>query len=131
IMLDRDDGLRVIEARPGSPAAAAGLQAGDELAAAGGRKLFGQADFRGVLHRASRGAGNIELYYLREGKPNAAKLAVSDHWRRTVLDWRMSVSQGNIGAEPGFWPLPASSKDRQKLGIPRGKLLAKAYAPFG
>src|SRR3954463_9249548 len=58
-------------------------------------------------------------------------LYVADGWRKTVLDWRMSVSQGNIGAEPCFWPLSATASDRQRLHVPEGKMLVKAYAAFG
>jgi S1-C subfamily serine protease len=131
LRLDRDDGLRVTEVIPGSPAAAAGLRAGDELAAAGDRLLFGQADFRGVLHRGPRGAGEVPIRFLRDGKPRAATLAVADGWRKTVLDWRMSVSQGNVGADLGFWPLAASKADRKRLGVADDKMLVRAYAPRG
>jgi hypothetical protein len=131
IKLDRDDGLRVVEVIPGSAAAAAGIRADDHLGAAGGRKLFGQADFRGVLHRGPRGAGAIDVHWVRDGSPMAGILAVAEGWRKTVLDWRMSVGQGNVGADMGFWPLPASEADRKKLDVVKGKLLVKAYAPFG
>jgi serine protease Do len=131
IKLDRDDGLRVTEVMPGSPADRAGIQARDELAAADGRKLFGQTDFRGVLHRGPRGEGTIEVFWLRGGQVHSGILHVSPGWRATVLGWRMSVSQGNIGAEPGFWPLTASAGDHERLHIPAGKLLVRAYAPFG
>src|SRR5437764_1260846 len=114
----------------GSPADRAGMKAGDELAAAGGRKLFGQADFRGVLHRGPAGAGSIDIHWLREGKLMSGVLQVADGWRKTVLDWRMSVSQGNIGAEPCFWPLSATPSEREKLAVPAGKMLVKAYAAF-
>jgi hypothetical protein len=131
IKLDRDDGLKVTQVIPQSPAARAGLTPGDELAAAGERKLFSQTDFRGILHRGPRGAGTIAVRWLRDGKPISGTLGLPDRWRQTVLDWRMSVSQGNIGAEPCFWPLSASAADRRKLGVPEGKLLVRAYAPFG
>jgi len=131
IKLDRDDGLRVTEVIPASPAALARLEAGDELGSAGGRRLFGQTDLRGVLHRGPRGAGTIEIHWLRNRTPMSGTLTLSDGWRKTVLGWRMSVSQGNIGAEPCFWPLSASAAERSKLAIPDGRLLVRAYAPFG
>jgi hypothetical protein len=131
IKLDRDDGLRVVDILPSSPAATAGIAKGDELAAAGGRKLFGQADFRGVLQRGPQGAGTIEIHWLRDGRPMSGELRVADGWRKTELGWRMSVSQGNVGADMGFWPLPASDADRNKINVPKGNLLVRAYAPFG
>src|SRR2546421_11602403 len=49
IVLDRDDGLLVKSVQDNSAAVAAGIRGGDSLAAGGGRKLFGQGEFRGIL----------------------------------------------------------------------------------
>ncbi|HWE00804.1 MAG TPA: thioredoxin family protein [Tepidisphaeraceae bacterium] len=131
IKVDRDNGLLVTEIVKNSPAEKAGLKAGDTLAAAGTganlRKLFGQADFRGVLHRLPHDARAVDLYYLRDGKAIATELTLADGWRKTVLDWRKSVSQGNIGAGPGFFPINASPADRKKLGVADGEMLVHAY----
>lgn len=105
IVVDRDEGLLVKEVRMGSPAEKAGLLAGDRLEAAGGVRLFSQADFRGVLHRGPRKSGEIEVWWSRDGKARSGTLRLKDGWRFTILDWRMSVSQGNIGVGPGFFPI--------------------------
>jgi len=115
--LERDDGLRVRAVRPGSPAARAGLHAGDVLGAAEGQRLFGQADFRGVLHRGPRDAGSVRVHFERASAVHAASLELAPGWRKTVLDWRMSVSQGNVGAYPGFWPLPGPRAGKGTLSI--------------
>ena len=127
IELDRDHGLLVKGVLPASPAAKAGIKAGDVLGAAQDRKLFGQADFRGVLHRGPKGAGSIPLWYLRDGKVNHAELMVADGWRKTVLDWRMSISQGNIGPDAGFFPLNVGDGERKKLGIGKEQMAVKPY----
>jgi hypothetical protein len=131
IQVDRDNGLLVTGIIKDSPAEKAGLKAGDVLGAAGTdgnmRKLFGQADLRGVLNRMPNDAKALDLIYLRDGKATAAQLSLTDGWRKTVLDWRKSVSQGNIGAGPGFFPLNATPADRQKLGIADGQLLVRAF----
>jgi membrane-associated protease RseP (regulator of RpoE activity) len=131
VKLDRDDGLRVTGVIENSPAAAAGIRIGDELAAAGNRRLFGQTDFRGVLHRGPSGAGEVPVRYVRDGKVWATTLKVADGWRKTVLDWRMSVSQGNVGGDLGFWPLAGNKADRKRFGVGDGKLFVRAYAPWG
>jgi serine protease Do len=117
ITLDRDHGLLVKNVEAGSPAAEAGIQAGDILAAAGERKLFGQADFRGVLHRGPMRDGEIEVHWLRAGELKHGTLHVQDGWRKTILDWRMSIAEGNIGASPGFFPLRVSAEQRRAIGL--------------
>ena len=127
ITLDRDHGLLVKNVEAGSPAAQAGLQAGDILAAAGERKLFGQADFRGVLHRGPKGDGEIEVHWLRDGELRHGLLHVQDGWRKTILDWRMSVAEGNIGAGPGFFPLRVSPEQRRASGLTADDKAVRAY----
>ena len=130
LSVDRDDGLRVTAVEAGSAAAAAGVEVGDELRVAGGRLLFGQADLRGVLHREADPAGTVALRWLRDGEVHAGTLQLEDGWRATVTDWRMSVTQGNVGAHPGFgWPLP-----RRHPAVPEGQMCVEPFlggAPAG
>jgi len=127
LKVDRDNGLKVMSVAQGSAADKAGIKPGDELAAAGGRRLFGQADFRGVLHRGPRDAGQVEVWWTRGGKPMSGTLNVPDGWRKTVLDWRMSVSQGNVGAYPSFFPLALNPQKRQQRNIPAGTMAVEPY----
>lgn len=105
IHLDRDHGLLVRKVEPGSAAAQAGLQPGDQLAMASGRKLFGQADFRGTLHRADYGAASIEIAWLREGEARFGTLETGADWRSGQNSWRKSVYEGIVGPHLGFFPL--------------------------
>ena len=114
ITLDRDDGLLVTAVEHDSPAAKAGIEVGDRLGTAGGRRLFGQADFRGVLHRSADPAGKVSVRWLRGGEVRSGVLELREGWRRTVLDWRMSISQGNIGIGPTFFPLRSKRRDAPK-----------------
>ena len=127
VTLDRDDGLRITSVAAESAADKAGLKPGDVLGAAGGRRLFSQADFRGVLHRGPRRAGEIEVWWRRGAEVTSAKLAVSDGWRKTILDWRMSVSQGIVGGDPGFFPLAVKTQRREQFNIAADKI---AVEPF-
>lgn len=112
IVLDRDDGLLVTTVNSGSPAAAAGLQPGDRLGMANGTRLFGQADLRGVLHRASHGKDEIAMAWIREGEFHQGTLAVVKGWRATENAWRKTVYDGVYGPGMGFFPLkgPNSGK---------------------
>lgn len=127
IVLDRDDGLLVKSVQTNSPAAAAGIKAGDSLAVAGERRLFGQADFRGVLHRGPQGAGAIAVMWIRDGKIMSGNVNVSDGWRKTILDWRMSLSQGNIGHGPAFFPLAMSDAERKRFNITKDAMGVKPF----
>ncbi len=127
LSVDRDHGLRVVAVVADGPAARAGIAPGDELVRANDRRLFGQADLRAALHHASRDATRIELVVRRGGQERTATLALASGWKRTVLDWRMSVSQGNAGADPGFWPLPAQGGDRKRLAVAAGTMLIRPW----
>ena len=105
IVLDRDDGLLVTSVNAGSPAAAVGLKPGDRLGMANGTRLFGQADFRGVLHRASHGEDEITIAWTRDGDVQQGALAVSPGWRSTENSWRKTVYDGVYGPSMGFFPL--------------------------
>ena len=115
--LDRDHGLRVTSVAPGSPAAAIGVEAGDVLGAAGGVRVFGQADLRGVLHRAGSEPTQLELVWLRGESVLRGELSLAGSWRKTVLDWRMSISQGVVGAAPGFFPNRGPRTGRGSLSV--------------
>lgn len=128
LTLERDDGLLVKRVEPKSPAARAGVTVGDRLVVAGERKLFGQADFRGVLHRGPAGAGAIEVLLKRGTELVRVTLDVREGWRDTQLGWRKSIADGNIGAAPGFaWPLEVKPEQRRKLGIADGAMAVKPF----
>jgi hypothetical protein len=127
ITVDRDHGLLVTKVERGSAADTAGVKPADILAMAGGRKLFGQADFRGVLHRAPGTNATLPIAWLRDGKVMTGTLSLKDGWRNTSADWRMSISQGNIGADPTFFPLAASRNERLRAGVGPDAMAVKPY----
>ena len=123
ITLDRDDGLLVTAVAANSPAEIAGLRVGDSVRVAEGRLLFGQADLRGVLHREANPEGEIALLWSRADEIHSGTLQLTPGWRTTNLDWRMSISQGNIGPAPGF-PFPlAGPRDT----VPTGSMSVRPF----
>ncbi|MGY8653577.1 MAG: thioredoxin family protein [Verrucomicrobiia bacterium] len=127
IHLDRDHGLRVNKVESGSPAARLGIRTGDVLGAAEGRRLFGQTDFRGVLHRGPKAAGSISLVWRRGSEVMEGELEVEPGWRKTIMDWRASVSGGIAGVYPGFFPNRTNDGKRQKYGLTKGKMAVTPY----
>ena len=114
IELDRDDGLLVTSISPGSAASDAGVRDGDRLGMANGVRLFGQADFRGVLHRASSGSDTITLAWTRDGNVMSGQLSVAPGWRVTENSWRKSVYDGAFGPGMGFFPLKGPDAGKGK-----------------
>jgi len=127
LTVDRDHGLLVTSVESGSAADKAGLRKGDVLAAAEETPLFGQADFRGVLHRGPSGSGNMDVIWKRGGKLMEGTLEVEDGWRVTNLDWRKTMSEGVFGPAPEFFPLQTSDADRRKRGISEGSMAARVF----
>ncbi|MCC6407010.1 MAG: thioredoxin family protein [Planctomycetes bacterium] len=128
LTLVRDDGLLVDAVAPGSAAAKLGLQKGDVLGAAAGRRLFSQTDFRAALERAPKGAAKLELVWLRDGEPQHGVLALADGWRKTVISWRKSIAEGTMGAHPGMaWFFPAKPDVRRKLALPPKSLAIRPH----
>ncbi len=105
ITLDRDDGLLVTEVESQSAADKAGLKVGDELAMANNVRLFGQADFRGVLHRTPSDHATLNLAWRRGDEVKFAELRLTDGWRITENWWRKTVYDGAYGPHMGFFPL--------------------------
>jgi hypothetical protein len=105
ILLDRDDGLLVKAVSPASPASRAGILPGDRLGMANGVRLFGQADFRGVMHRASYGADTLTLGWIRQGEVRLGSLSVEAGWRLAENSWRKTIYSGVFGPNMGFFPL--------------------------
>src|ERR1700741_948697 len=74
-----------------------------------------------------RDAGSIDLVWLHDGKVHEGKLDVPAHWRATDLGWRMSISQGVICRDPGFFPLSVSANRRQQLGLSTNAMAIEPY----
>ena len=65
--------------------------------------------------------------WIRGGKTMSGDLKVSDGWRKTILDWRMSLSQGNISHGPAFFPLAMSKTERQRFNIADNAMGVKPF----
>jgi serine protease Do len=117
LIVDRDDGLLVTQVEVGSPADRAGLEVGDRLGMAGGRRLFGQADFRGVLHRASYDADQIPVAWLRGNKVHHAELRVAPGWREAKNSWRKTIYEGVYGPHLGFFPIAGPNQGKGSMSF--------------
>ena len=105
IILDRDLGNVIKMVELSGPAANAGMKAGDVIGMADQTRIFGQADLRGALHRASARDESILIGWTSNGEAKFASLAVKTGWKAEENWWRKSVYDGVYGPGMGFFPL--------------------------
>jgi serine protease Do len=93
LTMDLDDGLIVKSVAAGSPAAAAGLVAGDELVSLGGQPLVSLADIQWALNAAPRD-GKLAATLQRNGRLVESSLALRGDWKKSNIAWRASSWYG-------------------------------------
>ena len=101
-----------------SPAANAGMKAGDVIGMADQTRIFGQADLRGALHRGFAGDESILIGWTSNGEAKFASLAVKTGWKAEENWWCKSVYDGVYGPRMGFPPPegPQFWKGKRPLG---------------
>lgn len=115
--LDLDEGNRIVEVRPGTAAAKAGLRTGDVVAGMNGQTILSHADVQWVLQNAPD-RGDVKVDYRRDAASAQATLALDGPWRRTDLSWRESMWD----ARPGLWLVGMTADERAKAGLAEGVL---------
>jgi hypothetical protein len=94
VTLEPDHIAKVKSVAPGSIAAKAGLQAGDEVTMLGGQLLLSIADFAWALHRAPE-AGPLAVKVKRGKSETPLTLALPAGWR----------TKSDISRRVGTWPM--------------------------
>jgi serine protease Do len=85
--VDRGNVVKRVTAK--SPAAGAGLRAGDVVRRLGGVPVHSFGDAQFALDRAPK-TGSVGIVWRRGGKDMEGKLALAEGWRKTDLTWRPS-----------------------------------------
>jgi membrane-associated protease RseP (regulator of RpoE activity) len=123
LQMDVDDGLRVKTVAPDSPAARAGIAAGDELVTLDGQPLISQADIQWVLHRAPVETKVVAA--LKRGSKELRKtITLSGTWKESDLSWRASTGPG-LRYGLSTVPLSDAEKKQAKLADDRLALMVK------
>src|SRR6266542_3237496 len=113
LTMDVDDGLLVKEVAAGSPAAKAGLAAGDELVTLNGQRLISLADIQWALHTAPE-ESQLAVVLRRDGKALDKTLALSGPWKESDISWRASSW---FGLRQGLKTEPLSADEKKKRGL--------------
>jgi membrane-associated protease RseP (regulator of RpoE activity) len=119
--IDRNDGRKVETVKPGSPAAAGGLAAGDEVTHVNGQPIASIADIQWVLHNTPNEDGaKVDVTASRDGKARTSSLQLAKGWKKIDFLWR--GSRWSLKPQPGFWAPTVNDKQLKELGsaVPDG-----------
>lgn len=110
----KEQGNRIAKVAAGSPAAKAGLKAGDVLHEVNGVKVFSFGDLQYALHYAPK-QGTIAAHWKRDGAALTGKLELKAGWRTSDISWRGSM----WGVEPKahVYGRDLSAGEKAKLGL--------------
>jgi S1-C subfamily serine protease len=113
----RGNVVRAVRAK--SPAAAAGLKAGDVLRRLNGVPLHSQADVQFALDKAPK-VGAAEVVWARGEKTMRAKLALPEGWHKGDVTWRPSMQY--VVPSARLYGDDLKPEEKKALGIPANQL---------
>ena len=104
--------------REDSPAARAGLKAGDQLDRLDGQRVLSHMDVSWVLERTAKKGADLPLRVIRNGKARDTILKLADGWRRgTPLQFAWRPSKWRLQPRPGFGGRDLGEKEKRALGL--------------
>jgi predicted metalloprotease with PDZ domain len=124
--LEVDRGNVVRRVREQSPAAAVGLQAGDQVRRLNGVPIHSFADAQFALDRAPA-RGSTEVVWERDRVERTGSLALPDGWRESDLTWRPSMQR--FVANARLWGADLSTERKKALGLPAQQLAFRQNSP--
>lgn len=127
LSLDLEDGLTVRTVEPDSPAAAAGVKAGDHLESLGGQPLISLADVQWVLHHAPHN-GTLPIEVSRDGRRLSLALTLQGPWKKSDIAWRVSSW---YALRQGLKTEPLSAAQRAQRGLPPHGMALEVKGLFG
>jgi len=127
LALEIDDGLIVQSVQEGSPAAAAGLKAGDVLVSAGGQPLVSTADLVWVLH-SSPSETTLPVTVRRGAASVDVKVALQGDWKRSDIGWR---SSSWFALRQGFKTEALTAEAKQSRGLAAEALALEVKGLYG
>ena len=133
LVLAPDQVARVQSVVPGSAAASAGLQAGDEFASLDGQLLLSIADVSWVLHHGPE-SGSLTAVVKRGGVERPLNLLLPADWRRkTDISRRVGAWSMRGMAAGGLWleDLADEERARRNLGTTGMALRVKHAGEYG
>lgn len=119
VKLDPQQRATVAEVTPGTIAAQAGLQAGDEIVRLQGQPMLSMADVQWVLHQIAPEGGQVDAVVRRAGDTHRLTLTMPPDWRlEGDLSWRVSTWGLRRMATGGLSLEGLPQEERQGLELP-------------
>jgi hypothetical protein len=134
IRFDRSHGHKIAAVLPDSPAALAGLAAGDVVVRVADVPIHSEQDVRWALHRTRDGSRPV-ISVVRPGKtaddPQTvhADLALGANWRQTELGWRKSLR--SMPLPLAFLAYPLGREERRAANLPDDRMAIKVVSIRG
>ncbi len=127
LILDPKERATVLRAQPGSVAAKAGFEEGDEIRSMDGQPLLSLADVQWVLHHVKPSGGSVKAVVQRAGKEREVLLELPAGWRRRDdIAWRASSWQLRRTALGGMFLKPLSAEQRAERKLPADGMALRA-----
>jgi hypothetical protein len=114
VHIDPKDGRKIESVKDGSPAAKAGLAAGDDVTFVNGQPITSIADIQWPIHDLPNDAATFEVTVDRGGQSITKTIALEMGWKQIDFTWR--GSRWSLRPQPGFWAPALTEKDLKALG---------------
>ncbi|MEO8493919.1 MAG: Trx7/PDZ domain-containing (seleno)protein [Planctomycetota bacterium] len=123
LILDPDQRATVKAVHPGTPAARAGIKAGDEIESLAGQPLLSIADVQWVLQQTPASGGQITARITRDGAAKDLALELASGWRQADdISWRVSSWGLRRMTTGGMLLKEATAEQRQVAGVADGDM---------
>jgi len=117
--LDRDDQRRIVQLRPGSQVAEAGLRVGDRLLAMNGTEVMTASDVMFELEQLPWKGGPLAFSWERAGEQHQKAIPLAPGWKRgSPLEFSWRPSKWGLHPAPGFGGQQLSPEERLAADIP-------------
>jgi serine protease Do len=128
LTMARDQGDRIESVDAGSPAAQAGLKAGDLLAFVNGYPIASYGDLQYALHKAPK-VGSIDASWKHKGEFVSGKITLKAGWRKSDISWRGSMWGVEPQAHVYGRDLTVAEKAKLSLGPKQLAFSQGSYVP--
>ncbi len=117
LKIDPKDGLKISGVVPGSPAAKAGLKAGQSIGYINNQLIFSIADIQWVLHNLPNTATPIGIHTWTSKRKHT--LTTQAGWKKTDVSWRGSM--WDVKPRLRVYMPKAKPQELKKLKLPAGQ----------